>query len=214
MFADACRHLPLAIAMPSGKALLFIEFSHFPSKRLLSFVQIKMNTPGTRQRLDYAISASTIAKLMKRLEYAMSRPLKIYMRGERVSHLQQLLKRLGHEITDQSGLFGASTRAAVKLLQQEKGLEATGIVDDALMTMIGGNLSPKPDTAPHASNTTPELATLQAQVDALTQLLLQKGVITADELSALLPPPASAPEEESSNPPSSKAAGVSGSPLF
>lgn len=143
----------------------------------------------------------------------MSRPLKIYMRGERVSHLQQLLKRLGHEIADKPGLFGTGTRAAVKLVQQEKGLEVTGVVDDALMAMIGDKPGLKAEAATPASNETPDLATLQAQVDTLTRLLLQKGVITADELSALLPP-ASPSEEKSSDSPVSKAPGVSGSPLF
>jgi len=141
----------------------------------------------------------------------MSRPLKIYMRGERVSHLQQLLKRLGHEVSDQPGLFGTGTRAAVKQLQQEGELEATGIADDALMKLISDRLGPQPEAAAQDADATPELATLQAQVDALTQLLLQKGVITANELRALLRSAASFPEEE---PPISKAPGVIGSPLF
>jgi peptidoglycan hydrolase-like protein with peptidoglycan-binding domain len=144
----------------------------------------------------------------------MGRPLKIYMRGERVKQLQQLLKRHGHEISDQPGLFGTGTRAAVKLLQQEHGLEATGIADDALMAHIGTKLEPQPDTTAQDSNADTNTATLQAQLDALTQLLLQKGVISAEELNELLSAPTSTSTATPSEPPSSQAPGVIGSPLF
>jgi len=116
----------------------------------------------------------------------MARPLKIFMRGKNVAALQVLLQRMGYPMHDQSRQFGASTRDAVKSFQRQHGLSPTGQVDAALFAMMQGKL-PSIDTA--ADKTTDNIANNassppinQQQWDALIHLLIQKNIISHDEL--------------------------------
>lgn len=138
----------------------------------------------------------------------MSRPLKIFMRGSRVTRLQHLLQKRGYEITDAPGLFGTSTRAAVKQFQQDQTLEANGVVNDKVFALLENKAEGDTETTP-SKQADSDVANLQVQVDVLTRLLIQKGVITAEELKLLqqgkeIPEPSPTP----SSPP-----GI-GKPLF
>ena len=125
----------------------------------------------------------------------MARDLKIYMRGKSITMLQQLLQRMGYSIHDRPGLFGVSTRDAVKNFQSIKGLQTTGIVDDALMELLrqnfGSQVAPKKSVKESAAP--PPLAHVnQQQLDALIRLLVSKGIISEQELleEIQLPQPA------------------------
>jgi len=112
----------------------------------------------------------------------MARPLKIFMRGSRVTRLQHLLARKGYEIEDAPGLFGTSTRSAVKQMQQSNGLEATGIADDCLFALFGEGAPAVNGPTQSPASGASDIGALQARIDMLTQLLLDKGIITASEL--------------------------------
>lgn len=67
-------------------------------------------------------------------------------RGEDVTALQQRLQELGYFEANITGYFGSLTKQAVIEFQQEKGLEANGIVEtDTLVAMSG---QPKPSSKP------------------------------------------------------------------
>jgi N-acetylmuramoyl-L-alanine amidase len=119
----------------------------------------------------------------------MARPLKMFMRGKSVRTLQELLKRLGYPMDDQPGIFGASTRDAVKNFQSQKDLKATGIVDDELISLMrqGHNVSDieaiaKPNAA-RKSAPSPQSVDEQ-KLDALIRLLISKEIISEEELQA------------------------------
>lgn len=116
----------------------------------------------------------------------MARPLKIFMRGKKITMLQQLLQRMGYPVHDKAGQFGTSTRDAVKAVQGQFKLEPTGIVDDALLQMIQQRQTAPAITEETVSKTlTPDNdASRQpdTQTEALIRLLIRKGVFTEKEL--------------------------------
>lgn len=115
----------------------------------------------------------------------MEHKLKMFKRGKGVTMLQELLQRMGYPMQDRPGLFGVSTRDAVKDFQSKKGLKSTGIVDDELLALMrqnfGAPMSSKKGKSRAAS--TPALNPVnQEQLDALIRLLIRKGVFTEEEL--------------------------------
>ncbi|RLL51264.1 peptidoglycan-binding protein [Mariprofundus sp. EBB-1] len=115
----------------------------------------------------------------------MARPLKIFMRGKRITMLQEILRRMGYPMLDQAGQFGASTRDAVKDYQRQHDFKATGIVDDALLSLMQqGPLASSAKAKPSDSETAPTAPPVnQIQLDALIHLLVDKGIITEEELN-------------------------------
>lgn len=115
----------------------------------------------------------------------MKRDLKMFMRGKSVTMLQNMLKQMGYPMNDVQGVFGACTRDGVKDFQKRKGVKATGVVDGELFTLIqqsvgfqaGEKRSRKEE--PTASVPSAEMARL----DALIGLLIDKGVISEEEVS-------------------------------
>jgi len=107
------------------------------------------------------------------------------MRGKGVSALQELLQRMGYPMQDQPGLFGTSTRDAVKDFQSRKGLKSTGLVDDELLELMRQNFSSKGDNHREESKVAPPPLSggSQKQLDAITRLLIQKGILTEQELA-------------------------------
>lgn len=113
----------------------------------------------------------------------MSRPLKMFMRGKRVTMLQELLHRTGYSINDQPGLFGATTRDAVKDFQKQREIKVTGQVDDNLLQLIqGGQSVPASKEKPSSEKITASTPVNQQQLDALIRLLIRKELITEKEL--------------------------------
>lgn len=115
----------------------------------------------------------------------MNKKLKMFMRGKGVSMLQELLQRMGYPMNDQPGMFGVSTRDAVKDFQSKKGLKATGTVDEALLNMIRQNFVIQADTKKASSESAKPPApmpTQQKQLEAITRLLIKKGIFSEDEL--------------------------------
>jgi len=113
----------------------------------------------------------------------MSRPLNMFMRGKRVTMLQELLGRMGYPTQDQPGLFGASTRDGVKNFQKQRQLKPTGLVDDELLKLMqqghvtaSSKKKRKPKKAPSP------IPVNQQQLDALIRLLIRKDLINEDEL--------------------------------
>lgn len=122
----------------------------------------------------------------------MNRELKMFMRGKGVSMLQELLQRMGYPVQDQPGLFGVTTRAAVKDFQTKKGLKNTGIVDEALLDLMRQNFAAPAASKKSKANQaqTPALHPVnQKQLDAITRLLLKKGVFSEEELAKELSRP-------------------------
>ena len=115
----------------------------------------------------------------------MSRPLKMFMRGKRVTMLQELLHRIGYPINDQPGLFGATTRDAVKDFQKQREIKVTGQVDDDLMQLIqGGQTAPASKEKPSSEKIIASTPVNQQQLDALIRLLVRKDLITEKELQS------------------------------
>ncbi len=112
----------------------------------------------------------------------MARVLKIFMRGKSVGLLQEVLQRMGYEITDQKNLFGTTTREAVKSYQKQHGLKPTGLVDEALMKQMQGGV-PAP-AEEQVDVKTSVLPSHQAELDALVRLLIKKEVFSQAEWDA------------------------------
>jgi len=116
----------------------------------------------------------------------MSRPLKMFMRGKRVTMLQEILQRMGYPMHDQTGLFGASTRDGIKDFQKRQALKASGIVDDDLFKLLQqgplSTASTSKDTTPTDATNPSPIACNQQQLDALTAVLIDKGIISQSEL--------------------------------
>ena len=112
----------------------------------------------------------------------MARVLKIFMRGKSVGLLQEVLRRMGYEITDQKNLFGTTTREAVKSYQKQHGLKPTGLVDEVLMKQMQGG-APVP-IEEQADVKTSVLPSHQAELDALIRLLIKKEVFSQAEWDA------------------------------
>ena len=116
----------------------------------------------------------------------MARPMKIFMRGKRITMLQELLRRMGYPVHDKPGQFGTSTRDAVKAVQSQYDMKPTGVVDDALLQRMqhgqpAAAISEEDVLkAPDPDNEDP----LQSDVrlEALVRLLIRKGVLTENEL--------------------------------
>ncbi len=121
----------------------------------------------------------------------MSRPLKMFMRGKRITMLQESLSRAGYPMEDQPGLFGAFTRDAVKAYQKQHALKPTGIVDDDLLQMMQQGPLATSSKANSTDNHSISSANPvnQHQLDALIQLLIHKKLITEDELHQLMSRP-------------------------
>ena len=111
----------------------------------------------------------------------MARALKMFMRGKSVSLLQDILRRMGYEINDQKGLFGADTRDAVKQYQKKQGVKVTGVVDDALMQQMQGGA---PAQTIENKSKAMALPNHQQELDTLVRLLIKKGVFTQQEWDA------------------------------
>ena len=123
----------------------------------------------------------------------MARPLKIFMRGKRITMLQDILRRMGYAIHDQAGQFGASTRDAVKAFQRQRDLKPSGSVDDDLFILMQQGYCPEsPKSEPPKLESAQITSSLgnQTQLDALIQLLINKGIISADELKQISRPQA------------------------
>jgi len=110
----------------------------------------------------------------------------MFMRGKRVTMLQEILQRMGYPMHDQTGLFGASTRDGIKDFQKRQALKASGIVDDALFKLLQqgplSTSSASKDTTPADTTNPSPIACNQQQLDALTAVLIDKGIITQSEL--------------------------------
>ncbi len=117
----------------------------------------------------------------------MSRPLKMFMRGKRITMLQEILQRMGYPMHDQAGLFGASTRDGIKDFQKRQGLKPTGAVDEDLLNRLQHGSSPSKQEASSPVETSSPLACNQHQLDALINLLIGKGIITQAELDEPMP---------------------------
>ncbi|MDX8405183.1 MAG: peptidoglycan-binding domain-containing protein [Mariprofundus sp.] len=117
----------------------------------------------------------------------MSRPLKIYMRGKKITHLQGVLQRMGYPMQDQKGIFGVDTRSAVKDIQKQRKLTVTGEVDEQLLQQIQQGHAPAADIgmSDKSEARTPGTDSVnQTRLDALIRLLQRKGVIETGELEA------------------------------
>jgi len=118
------------------------------------------------------------------------------MRGEGVGMLQELLQGMGYPIHDKPALFGTSTRDAVKDFQSKKGLKTTGIVDELLMDQMrkgfGGQLKTKQTKVRKSSAAAVASPVNQQQLDAITRLLIKKGIFSEDELAAEISRPQAA----------------------
>ena len=136
----------------------------------------------------------------------MGAVLKMFKRGKGVRILQEQLSRMGYPMNDQPAIFGASTRDAVKDFQKRKGLEATGIVDEALQNLIRESIGVRVDDKPKrkpGGQPEPAAQTNANQLEALTSLLISKGLITQQEL-----------DEAINTVPEQKPVRVSQKPLF
>ena len=77
--------------------------------------------------------------------------------------LQNRLYQLGFLLDDRDGDFGSKTQTAVKLFQQTAGLEATGIADNATLTLLYSDEAPRTEYAQITPSPapTPEPATAE-----------------------------------------------------
>jgi len=115
----------------------------------------------------------------------MARPLKMFMRGKRVTILQELLGRMGYPMQDQPGMFGTTTRDAVKSFQKQQQLKPSGLVDDELLQLMQQGHVAAPSKKKTTSKTVPASTPVnQQQLDALIRLLIRKELINEDELQA------------------------------
>jgi len=118
----------------------------------------------------------------------MARPLKAFMRGKSIRLLQEVLRRRGYVIDDADGLFGVTTRDAVKNFQKQHGLKTSGEVDAELMNQLQqGSVPPavKPEPKAEVAKAA-EAMVPQKDFDALLRLLRKKGVIEDGEFEAEL----------------------------
>jgi len=78
-----------------------------------------------------------------------------------VQAIQDRLNELGYEAGDADGLMGQGTRSAIIAFQQERGLTATGVADEALLLQLQGTSarSTATATAPSTYSSPPPLAT-------------------------------------------------------
>lgn len=67
----------------------------------------------------------------------IERTLQYPSAGPDVVMLQKKLKQLGYYTERADGLFGRTTEAAVKIFQESKNLQPTGIVDNKLLRLLG-----------------------------------------------------------------------------
>jgi peptidoglycan hydrolase-like protein with peptidoglycan-binding domain len=103
--------------------------------------------------------------------------------GDRVTTLQQHLISVGVRIRGGAdGLFGRSTEASLREFQSSRGLEATGVADDATLSALAGAITPVSDVpAAAAPNPFPQLVGLRPgalgdTVKELQQRLLDLGI--------------------------------------
>ena len=59
-------------------------------------------------------------------------------KGSTVQELQERLNELGYSVGTADGIFGGKSETAVKSFQQDNGLEATGVVDEATWEALFG----------------------------------------------------------------------------
>jgi len=113
----------------------------------------------------------------------MARPLKMFMRGENVRMLQKSLCSMGFQIDDKIGMFGTSTRDAVKALQRQHGLKQNGQVDDALLQMIQPCKAASKDEQVEDKSVSKLDSDLRNAFDALVRLMVRKGLFDEQELN-------------------------------
>ena len=74
-------------------------------------------------------------------------PLQKGDKSDEVLEMQNRLYMLGFLLDDRDGDFGSKTQTAVKLFQQTAGLEATGIADNATLTLLYSDDAPRTEYA-------------------------------------------------------------------
>jgi len=115
--------------------------------------------------------------------------LKIFMRGKSVGALQTQLQQRGFSITDSPGVFGPSTRDAVKSFQSQMALSATGVVDESFWQAFGHHrVAPEEKNGKlnALQNHHQVLDSANPKLDALIHLLVEKGIIEQNELDLLI----------------------------
>ena len=92
----------------------------------------------------------------------INKELKKGVRGDEVKEMQQALSDLGYDLSKfgVDGIFGSETQAALKAFQEAKGLEVTGILDDATLEALK-------DATKGISGLTDEISELISGVDEL-----------------------------------------------
>ncbi len=90
-------------------------------------------------------------------------PLQKGDKSDAVLDMQNRLYMLGFLLDDRDGDFGSKTQTAVKLFQQTAGLEATGIADNATLTLLYSDEAPRTEYAQITPSPapTPEPATAE-----------------------------------------------------
>ncbi len=96
---------------------------------------IRMRNKDVEQLFEWVPIGTTVRIEDKRKK--VERVLKYQMMGPDVAVLQLKLKEMGYLLEKADGLFGLATEEAVKKYQQEKGLEATGIVNRVMIEQLG-----------------------------------------------------------------------------
>lgn len=120
--------------------------------------------------------------------------------GAAVESLQNDLVKLGYmtqaQVSTGRGTFGPQTEAAVKAFQQDKGLEADGVVGPKTREALSKALAPTPPAPPPAPGTAPSLADVKAGkgmlqrgqegqgVRDLQNLLVKAGHLTQEQMNS------------------------------
>jgi len=116
------------------------------------------------------------------------------MRGKSVTALQTQLQQRGFVIHDPQAVFGPSTRDAVKAVQKQLSLPATGLVDVDFWQALGGFRSPLPEKE-EANRVSKVCHPAEQKLELLIQLLISKGLIEEGELDKLLKTVESEPKQ-------------------
>jgi hypothetical protein len=99
-------------------------------------------------------------------------PAEPFTDPHRVSMTQTMLRNLGYaEVGPADGKIGSFTRAAVLAYRAEKGLPATDVIDEQLMSALATDTQPR-KMAPERANATP--ATVRARIPEARQSFFAK----------------------------------------
>jgi len=84
---------------------------------------------------------------------------------------------------DQPGMFGATTRDAVKDFQKQRQLKPTGLVDDELLQLMQqGQVTPPSKKKRASAKPSAPTPANQQQLDVLIGLLIRRELISEEEL--------------------------------